>query len=732
MQRNGTVLSFSCAVVLEDEDDDNASVIVARLGDSVTGETLIKFRLDDFFTGALALVKDGAATSAGLRRLSGQVVNLVNDNEDRIPMEDLPWTEAEYPNCAVLAFCDKIHVVPPTYKIYDGHSITDALPAIADDERAWQPLHDVMEVFAFHMQHYAGHSVHSTAHSQCADSNWHSEEPRGEFFDDRHAIGANLDATFFTDIDIILPSSKLGVAALPLINEQFEVLLQHEAATLANPVATEPGAGPSSSTAGELGNMSDILKGTLAFMKQSAEGSKTSQKKKALDRCTNIWNCLFAHKNIGSGGEMVMEPLPLSPAFIELMETSDQLEQLRLLKHGLDDTKWQARKANKAEGLLGSLNTAVFNGPFARCMVRCHIHSEPLNAVITTLNKMITIFNFLPCAQNNRALQLMIVTDGRFYYENFHDDDAKTGRTHDLFIDGDGNHVNCIRETLYNFILFLSFICTRYEESYVYVKLMKYMAILNSPGGDIFLSSTVAISPHMKHNLLCDVQQIISACWRPWLSNNRLVSQAAAGDEVSCKDTSDYVDQACDSIFQKLQVACYGGHAAYDLPTGSYHYFQERRNPARAQKRDNHRDERRRDDNRREDFRQDKRPKQNNHEAGGGNRPDNRPGPPRINIELQKLQRTAGVLTCTTFPPTHFPHRFQSLNNKILCTNFATTGLCCPFVQADCHFAHVQSLKYLSAADQKAFTAWVKNTSNMTWAAGKGPSNSGAKQQNDK
>ena len=171
MQRNGTVLSFSCAVVLEDEDDDNASVIVARLGDSVTGETLIKFRLDDFFTGALALVKDGAATSAGLRRLSGQVVNLVNDNEDRIPMENLHWTEAEYPNCAVLAFCDKIHVVPPTYKIYDGHSITDALPAIADDERAWQPLHDVMEVFAFHMQHYAGHLVHSTAHSQCADSN---------------------------------------------------------------------------------------------------------------------------------------------------------------------------------------------------------------------------------------------------------------------------------------------------------------------------------------------------------------------------------------------------------------------------------------------------------------------------------------------------------------------------------------------------------------------------------
>ena len=154
MQRNGTILSFSCAVVLEDEDNDNESVIVARLGDSVTGETLIKFKLDDFFTGTLALVKDGARASAGLRSLSGQVVNLVNDNMDRIPMEELPWTDAEYPNCAVLAFCDKIHVVPPTYKIYDGHSITDALPVLADDERAWQPLRDVLEVFAFHMEHY--------------------------------------------------------------------------------------------------------------------------------------------------------------------------------------------------------------------------------------------------------------------------------------------------------------------------------------------------------------------------------------------------------------------------------------------------------------------------------------------------------------------------------------------------------------------------------------------------
>ena len=66
----------------------------------------------------------------------------------------------------------------------------------------------------------------------------------------------------------------------------------------------------------------------------------------------------------------------------------------------------------------------------------------------------------------------------------------------------------------------------------------------------MFLSSTVAISPHIKHNLLCDIQQIISACWRPWLTNNRFVAQAAAGDEVSYKDTSDYADQACDSIFQ--------------------------------------------------------------------------------------------------------------------------------------------------------------------------------------
>ena len=726
MQRNGTILSFSCAVVLEDEDNDNESVIVARLGDSVTGETLIKFKLDDFFTGTLALVKDGARASAGLRSLSGQVVNLVNDNMDRIPMEELPWTDAEYPNCAVLAFCDKIHVVPPTYKIYDGHSITDALPVLADDERAWQPLRDVLEVFAFHMEHYAGHSVHHTQHSKCADSNWHSED--GEFYNDRQAIGANLDTTFFTDIVIILPSSRLGMAALPLINEQLEVMLQHEAVTLADPTATEPGAAPSSAAAGELSNMSEILKGTLAFMKQSSEGSKTSQKKKVIDRCTNLWNCLLSHKTIGSGGDMVMEPLPLSPAFIELMDTSDQLEQLRLLKHGLDDTKWQARKANKAEGLLGSLNVDCFNGPFVRCVVRCHIHSEPLNACINTLNKMISVFNFAPVAKNNKALQLMLVTDGRFYYENFHDDDAKTGKTHDIFIDGDMQHINSIRETLYNFILFLSFICPRYAETYIHVKLMKYMAILNSPGGDTFLSSTVAISPHMKHNLLCDIQQLISACWRPWLTNNRLVSQAAAGDEVLCKDTSDYADQACDSIFQKLEVACYGGHAAYDLPTSSFHFFQARRNPPRApQKRDNQRDERRRDDPRREDNRQDKRPRQNNHEAGGGNRPDaNRPGPPRINIELQKLQRTVGVLTCTAFPPTHFPHRFQSMNNKILCTNFATTGLCCPFEQADCHFAHILRLKDLSAADHKAFAAWVKNTTNMTWAAGKGPSNSGA------
>lgn len=166
-----------------------------------------------------------------------------------------------------------------TYKIYDGHLIADALPVLADDERTWQPLHDVLEVFAFHMQHYAGHLVHHTQHSKCANSNWHSEE--SEFYNNRQAIRANLDTMFFTDIDIILPSSRLGIAALPLINEQFEAMLQHEVATLADPTATEPGAAPSSMAAGELSNMSEILKGTLAFMKQSSEGSKTSQKKKS-------------------------------------------------------------------------------------------------------------------------------------------------------------------------------------------------------------------------------------------------------------------------------------------------------------------------------------------------------------------------------------------------------------------------------------------------------------------
>ena len=62
-----------------------------------------------------------------------------------------------------------------------------------------------------------------------------------------------------------------------------------------------------------------------------------------------------------------------------------------------------------------------------------------------------------------------------------------------------------------------------------------------------------------------------------------------------------------------------------------------------------------------------------------------------------------------------------------MCSKFATVGLVCPFRDEDCNFAHVKNVKDLPEADRDAMISWMKNTPNMDWAAGKGPSTSGAK-----
>ena len=730
LQPTGKLASFSNPVVVDDTaHNPSRPTIVALLGDSVTGDTYISIEMDAFFTGIFAFMADGKASQVGMRRTTGLVASMVDDDEDVLPYDVIPWTETAYPNGPVLVFCDKIHAVPPSYKLYDGHDVTDPLPAAADGESEWEPLKEIVEVMSFHKRNYAGNSVHHTPTSEYANSNFDSAEPKGAMYDDRQDVGNNLTTSVYTTVTILAPDSPLAVAARPEIEEKRFTMLQTEAAALA---AAADAAAPGQQPAGlhGLGNgetisqLNTTLGGMKEFFKTTTEGSKTGQKKKAVERITLMYQCLLGKKEMGTNSAMVLTPLPLSGAFEEFLGTSDVPEAQRLLKQGVDDKKWSLRRDDTILGMMNSLNTEIFSVPFTKCMKGCYWHSQPLAVCLLTFNKKLSLFGLLPVNEYNPAFRAMQATDQRSLYATLFDTDEKVDKVHDVFVDGDTNHVNSIKETILNFCLMLAFMSPRYAESYIYINMMKYLSVLNSPGGDSFLRVTVSPSPHMKHSLIADCQQILISCWGPFLNNNRLIVDAAAGIPISSADTTDFADAAINATLASIRSATQGHTASYDQPTSCFNWYHRRREARRqrpAQPAPRNQNQRPADPRQRE-----KRPFPEANSTPPARRQQPRQVTPQIDGDRQKIQKTFGFLHCKRFPVSHFAHRFPTYDNLIMCTKFATVGLVCPFSAGDCNFAHVRNVKDLPDADRDAMISWMKNTPNMDWAAGKGPT-TGAK-----
>ena len=66
--------------------------IVARLGDTILGNTLVSFPSDSFHKEGFALMKDGAANEVGFRRSTALVASLIDADGDPMTDEALSWT----------------------------------------------------------------------------------------------------------------------------------------------------------------------------------------------------------------------------------------------------------------------------------------------------------------------------------------------------------------------------------------------------------------------------------------------------------------------------------------------------------------------------------------------------------------------------------------------------------------------------------------------------------------
>ena len=58
-----------------------------------------------------------------------------------------------------------------------------------------------------------------------------------------------------------------------------------------------------------------------------------------------------------------------------------------------------------------------------------------------------------------------------------------------------------------------------YEKAFVVKNILSWLSDLESPGGERWLSSTVAGNKAMMHTLVMDLQKIIHACFSPFLTN---------------------------------------------------------------------------------------------------------------------------------------------------------------------------------------------------------------------
>ncbi|KAG7369111.1 hypothetical protein IV203_031854 [Nitzschia inconspicua] len=349
--------------------------------------------------------------------------------------------------------------------------------------------------------------------------------------------------------------------------------------------------------------------------------------------------------------------------------------------------------------------------PFVNALVAFNWFDAPLYLHRLSIDRLISLFQFLPVSAQNASFTSRVATENAVYDEELADEDTtrRTKWSTHLFIHGDQQTVNDIIRGANNFLFFLEFLSPDATKTFLYVGVRNYLQVLYSSPGKTWLAVYEQRFPHLAHNLLMEVQDILlpfasiakdAPTVTGLLQNPDMdtspVLKALEGAATAAKDRRNVLLLAIQSH----------DDIRYSSPRPTWAWFT----PPSA----------RRPQLPRTDNRPDRRPpaKKTRTTSSAHSRPtdDARPKQPGMLICHQGRLPRCEML----FPLT-------DVEKAPLCFGWTFVGYSCRALASGkrCKFFHASSVQDIPDKQRQRFIDWVSTTPSILFAPGKGPSPEG-------
>ena len=130
----GVLRVFHCPVLVEDTRETSLTpTVVTLLDDSIQGSPYISIDPVVFTSTALVLISQRNGTTLSVTKQSPVVVDLKDDEGDKVKMEALNWANKVYPDTPNINFFPLLHGIPASYAAHDNHDVTKAFPGDTAD-----------------------------------------------------------------------------------------------------------------------------------------------------------------------------------------------------------------------------------------------------------------------------------------------------------------------------------------------------------------------------------------------------------------------------------------------------------------------------------------------------------------------------------------------------------------------------------------------------------------------
>ncbi|KAG7339164.1 hypothetical protein IV203_020107 [Nitzschia inconspicua] len=150
--------------------------------------------------------------------------------------------------------------------------------------------------------------------------------------------------------------------------------------------------------------------------------------------------------------------------------------------------------------------------PFVNALVAFNWFASPLYLHRLSIDRLLSIFQFLPVDAQNASYTARVATENAVYDEELADEDTtrRTKRSTHLFIHGNQRTINDVIRGANNLLFFLEFLSPDAHKTLLYVGVRNYLQVLYSSTGKHWLAIYESRFPHLAHSLLMEVQDILT------------------------------------------------------------------------------------------------------------------------------------------------------------------------------------------------------------------------------